>query len=390
MNRTESSRLRTRSLHGVAWLLLPAWLAAFAAPSVAAGADGGPGSWFRALEIALVGVYSRMGLMDVPEGNGDMDRHFDVSPRPPKSSVGFEVMHVFDSARWHLLGLEMTAADLHLQLLYDPRERHFGSRFQLQAGDAWVRVQPRGYSRTSFRLGHFLLPYGMNPVLSPRGMFLMPAEATDLGLKRDWGIEGRGPLGNLDWVAAATIGSGEGLHDPQPGSARNRTYLLSGRLGSPTYRLVQWGLSGLWGRLPELNAEDRETDASTQKWRIGADVFWKYRERTMFAAQVFGGRDERMCDCDTPGKVVFGGLGQAMWVVPGFQNLGLAAQMQVLNRDTKTEEPWLAAATLEAEYSLTDALSVRLDLVHEFRHPGHEGTGDDQVYLAFYYYGWGR
>ncbi len=425
------------------------------------GSRDSTGRWFRALEAQLIGLYSRRGMPGIPEGSEGVD-HFLATPRPPKNLVGFETIHVFgERTRWGLGSLRLRAMDLHLRAVYDPRPQDLEERFRMVAGDFWVRLQPEGNSRMSVRLGHFLVPYGLNPILSPRGLFFLPAEAEDLGFKRDWGVEWKGPAGRLDYVVAATLGAGEGFHLPSPGAARNGSYLFSGRLGSPNYRDFQLGVSGAVGRLPVLMAERKLTDLVRTRWRTGMDVFYRYLVHTVFAGQVFFGRDGPFplgcpevggalaalagsggsagaragvarpsglgagarLEASLPGqetlawegidavwpegisgacssqmglvggrqwREVLGGMAQVMWVVPGLQNLGLGARFLALARDLEAPDPWAVKLTLEAEWSISNSASFRVDWVHQFAQPGPPGMAmeDDQVYFGLYYYGW--
>jgi len=164
----------------------------------------------------------------------------------------------------------------------------------------------------------------VNPILAPRQRFILPIEATDLGLKWDWGLDLKGPAGEYDWEIALTIGSGETLRKPHLFEGSDRTsYLITGRIGHPTYWNFQQGLSFLFGNLrPSMRAPPMLFTMSMQqmfwdpralsdipisRWRIAYDVFYKHGTYLMTGGQLSYGqggfaRDEKFVSLTLGGQ----------------------------------------------------------------------------------------
>ena len=141
-------------------------------------------------------------------------------------------------------------------------------RIDFAPQDLWIRFQLAGNDRLTLRIGQIALPYGVNPLMAPRQTFILPVEELDLGLKWDWGIGLKGPLGEFDWELAATVGSGETWHTPSSlGGSRPSSHLFTGRIGSPTYQNFQYGLSALIGKLPTLHGPHMVVDFPLSRHR---------------------------------------------------------------------------------------------------------------------------
>ncbi len=342
--------------------------------------EGGGGRSFLYWEVVLSGVYAPSGIRGLPPDDPTED-HVELSPRPPGSYVALDWVRTFDSSgRW-----APTALDLHPRLLYDPMEVEDGiDQIKFAPQDFWVRLEPGRHDRFALYLGQFVIPYGVNPILAPRQRFILPVEAVDLGLKWDWGIDLAGPLASYDWEVAATIGSGEALHSPHIFDSSSPTsFLITGRLGAPTYWDFQYGLSFLGGDLPVIRGPNRLSEESTSRWRVGLDSFYRRGLYLMMGAQLTYGRngfaEDGIDPTDTLGYQLW-----VDWVVPRLLDLRLAAQWQSIIRDVDRSDSDDTALVLEAGYSLRTAVSLMLD----FRHEVHLTMGDatDGIFLSFIYY----
>ncbi len=362
--------------------------------------DESPGRSFLFKEFVVSGFHSDDGMMNVPIGNMDLD-HADLSPRPPGSYLGLDYVHTFADSSWinkNVLGdwLPLDAVGLHPRFLYDPMEsRHDPDIVKFAPQDFWVRFQPGNVDRLTLRVGQFVIPYGVNPVLAPRQRFILPLEATDLGLKWDWGVDVKGPIGEYDWEVATTIGSGEALHSPHflEGSERS-SYLVTGRVGTPTYWDLQYGLSFLYGDLPVLRAATLLSPVSISRRRLSLDLFYKHGTYLMLGGQVTYGQDGFRSDArfvkvggKPLGKTadVLGTRLYLDWVVPDYEDWRLACQYESVVRDTATTESDDTAVIVEITYSLTTATSVVLDYRHELNNS--MGRETDALFLMFVYYG---
>ncbi len=358
--------------------------------------EGGDRS-FLFKEFVLSGYYSDDGHVNLPMGDMEPD-HAGFSPRPPGSYVAVDYVRTFSESSWlnkNIFGdwMPADALGLHPRILYDPMQSdddHKAVKFAPQ--DFWMRFRPGDIDRLTLRIGQFVIPYGVNPVLAPRQRFILPLEATDLGLKWDWGVDVKGPIGEYDWEVAATIGSGEALHSPHLFEDSDRSsYLLTGRIGTPTYWDLQYGLSFLYGDLPTIRAATVLNETSISRRRVSFDLFYKYGTYLMVGGQATFGQDGFQNDAkflmmsggetaDVLGTRVF-----ADWVIPNHEDWRLACQFESVDRDTSTSNSDDTAAIAEITYSLTTSTSVVIDYRHELN--SSMGREADALYLMFVYYG---
>lgn len=394
-------------------------LLAVAPASVRAdGADPGGDRSFFHLDLNASGFYSAHGA----DLSGTTDAHWQPTDRLPRNYVGCEYIHTFgERSAWRsLLGpLQLTTVDLnpHIEVDFNPPvgmnpggglptvDGHATSvdinsdhdrrkvSFKLVLHDFWVRFEPAGWDRTSLRVGHFDIPYGVNPIMAPRGgMFVMPPEVDDLGFKKDWGAVWKGPLGAYDYELAATTGTGLGLHAPYWFDGASRTaYAFSGRAGAPTYWRFQYGLSALYGKIPTVMADERLDDRAPGRWRVSADTFYKLQEHTMFMAQFgFGQNGDNPSSLEAGSTKVLAAHVLVDHVPRWWQEINVKAQFKTVYTDLDASHSDQTLALFEVAYSITTPLTVRLDYMHDFTVPramemmGREA--DDRFYLTINYY----
>lgn len=367
------------------WLCLAAlhW----AVPVV--GQEGGQRT-FVFKEVVLSGMVSFDGVAGLPRGDLT-DDYVEWSPRPPGTYVGVDYVRTFGEEaevnRWFPDWLPLVAMTLHPRLVWDRTETHDCLQpVKFAPQDLWIRLNPWGVDRLMLRIGQFVIPYGATPILAPRQRLQLPIEATDLGLKWDWGIDLRGPIGEYDWEIAATLGLGEAWHSPKLfADIDHRTFLVTGRIGSPTYWDFQHGISFLIGDLNRLMATRRFVGISISRWRVGYDMFFRRGLHLMAGAQVTYG-EEGFVGGGHPSRV----LGTRVWVdwVPrANEDLRLSAQVERVHRSLVTEA-WDGkedlATILEARYSLTTAISVVAAYREEIRRS--MGDENDAIYVSLVYY----
>ena len=348
----------------------------------------GVGRSFFFLELVLSGLYSFNGVTGIPMGDATKD-HFEISPRPPSNYIGFDYVKTFASSpRW----FPLTATDLHPRMVYNRMEMGDDlNKLQFAPQDFWLRFNPGGVDRLILRVGQFVLPYGVNPILAPRQRFILPIEASDLGLKWDWGLSLKGPIGDYDWEIAATIGSGEGLHTPHLFTGSDRaSHLFTGRIGSPTYWDFQHGISFLLGDLPAIMGPMMMSEVAISRWRIGYDAFYKNGTYLMFGGQLTYGQDGFAGDEEfvgiTMGKTAntLGVRAMMDWVIPKYQNIRLATQFESVFRDLLSSKSHDTAAIFEVGYSFTTAITARLDNRYELHRS--MGQTNNAIYLTLIYY----
>jgi len=346
--------------------------------------EEGTGRSFFYKEVVLSGFYSANGVMSLPPGDMTPD-HSGLSYRPPMNYIAVDYIKTFDSLSYinkKLLPgwLPVSALDFHPRIVYARMEMD-QDRIKFAPQDFWVRFNPGAQDRLTLLLGQFVIPYGVNPILAPRQRFILPVEATDLGLKWDWGLAVRGPVGEYDWELAATMGSGTALHF---NDTDGTSYLLTGRIGAPTYWDFQYGFSALYGAMPVTRGPTRMGTYSIPRWRAGLDFFYKLGTYLMVGAQVTYGQNG-FSDDDLETTDVLGYRLAADWVVPGYLNWRLAGQFESINRDIAVSDASDTAIILEATYSFTTTISLMLDYRVELSRS--MGEKDNAVFLTFIYYG---
>ncbi len=350
------------------------------------------GRSFLFRELVASFAYSSEGVP--PDGND-----LDFSPRPPGSYIGLDWITTFNSSspinkklfpEW----LQLTAIDLHPRIAYDRMEMgDWVDELTFAPQDFWLKFNVGGKDRLSLRVGQFVIPYGANPILAPRQMFILPVEATDLGLKWDWGLGLKGPAGDYDWEIAATIGSGESLHSSHLFRNDDRSsYLLTGRFGTPTYWDFQYGFSLLYGDLPVIMGPNVLSEAAISRWRVAFDLFYKHGTYVMFGGQVTYGQngfdgDEKLITVTGGQRAadVLGSRAWMDWVLPRHNNFRLRGQLESVIRDLSTSESDDTAAILELSYSLTTSITLMVD--HRVELNRMMGDENDTLFFSFIYYG---
>ena len=366
--------------------------------------EEGSAKSFLFLEMVSSFLYSYEGVTGIPIGDPNVD-HFEISPRPPGNYIGFDYIKYFDSfPRW----FPLTTMDLHPRLVYNSMESGDAlERLSFAPQDFWLRFNPGGSDRLSLRVGQFTLPYGANPVVAVRQRFILPLEATDLGLKWDWGVSLKGPIGEYDWEIAVTMGSGEAIHTPhlKPNS-ENGSYLYTGRIGTPTYWDFQHGLSFLLGDLSTIRSTLKINEDAVSRWRVGYDVFNKRGTWLLLAGQLTFGQDGFTGDSDfirlSMGEKlnVLGVRAMVDYIIPQFQNIRLASQFEWVYKtlasprlyDTtemgykfQERSKWEDTALLfEIGYSFSTAITAKFDYRYEM--DKSMGWNDHALFLTFILY----
>ena len=286
----------------------------------------------------------------------------DFHPAPLFSSAGFEYLLKF--ADGSPGSLNPDALDLYVQFAYDPLDDRIETRFQ----DAWVRFEEPA-SGLRVRLGHFDLPFGLNPIAEPRGVALLPLAAFDLGFKKDWGVSVQGEWQHFAYETAATIGMGDELR------RRRGRYLWSGRIGMPTYRDVQYGVSFLYGVIPDANPAQR----LKRSWRLSTDLIYMYNEPFTIS------RGELTIGAD--GRASVGGLLLGLTqILPSNPKWALEAQTRVWRTDLSTGEITRAESIVGFQRALPGLLSLRLHWRHYFS--SGDIREDDRIFTQLHYYGY--
>ena len=358
--------------------------------------EEGAGRWFLYSEAVFSAFYTAEGAKGIPPDDSSED-HVEFSPRPPGNYIGLDYVETFASSSlpnrvlpgW----LPLKTIDLHPRLLFDPvEESDSPNQIKLIPQDFWARFNPGEIDRLTLRVGQFVIPYGVHPILAPRQRFILPLEATDLGFKWDWGVDLKGPVGEYDWEVAATLGTGEAFHTTNLlGGPDHTSYLLTGRIGTPTYRDLQGSFSFLYGELPLIRGPNISRSPTISRWRMGLDSSYKYGTYLMAGAQLTFGQDGFAGDAVhvplSEGETAnaLGYRAWADWVVPWHDDLRLAIQFESVIRNLARSDSDSTAFIWEMNYSLTTTVSLMIDYRVELSRP--VGERFDAVFLTLVYYG---
>ncbi len=167
----------------------------------------------------------------------------------------------------------------------DPEEQdqeQFDVRLRLL--DTWVKFATK-WDRTHVWIGHKSIPYGHNPRLDPSFAFMPNQAGLDLGFGRDTGLFFKTPVtDDVDLEFSATLGKGD-TWDYHGG------WLLTSRVGSPTFKIDEIGLFVLGGRVQRTTGAVTVDSDLTDVYRVGADWIHKHWELWKSVNQVSVGEN---------------------------------------------------------------------------------------------------
>lgn len=285
------------------------------------------------------------------------------TPLPVPTSLGLEFIHSRSNPRRGSSGL--VGIDVHLRLMNPSGQSDLDFYFM----DTWALFRVGG-ARNQFRIGHFNIPFGINPVMEPRGNFRMPLEAIDLGFKKDWGFSWQREAGGYDIEAGAFMGMGGDFH------WRRGSYLFAGRVGTPTFKEVEYGISFIAGDTPMTMGMDRMNDMMIRRIRGGMDAIYMYGTHMIFKGELSAGTDD--------GQTVMGALFSMDWIPPTYKRWNFGLQSTVLRKNRIGGTADWVSITLEATFSIADETFVRLDAVRALDSPMGSTT---DFYLLLHHYG---
>ncbi len=287
----------------------------------------------------------------------------------PRTSLGVEWGFTANPNPARRLAFE--SADVLLRVTYDPVKRAVVPL----PFDTWARFRVGHGGKDSLRVGHFQLPYGLNPVLAPRNSFILPLGAYDLGFKWDWGAAYKGSLGRYDYELAGTTGVGERLHWPDGG------VLLSGRIGTPTYKDHEYGLSVLYGRVAPQMLNDLITPMKVSRFRVAADMTLMKRPYRVLMAEAAVGMNA--------GTGVGGVMLAADYILPKAPKYSVTGQAVAWFADLARSRSANALVTLAAARTVSTSAMIRVAWVHNLHiaqgQPLIGRTADNRLFLQAYW-----
>jgi len=121
--------------------------------------------------------------------------------------------------------------------------------------------------RSNIKIGHFDVPFGLEPLIDTHSTLLQTQATKNIGFKKDWGLSVNGALPSFNYEAAATLGCGGTTKIWR----KDGSYLLSGRIGTPTSEDFQYGFSLLYGRVLPALYDDYLFKNTLNRKRVGLD-----------------------------------------------------------------------------------------------------------------------
>lgn len=251
------------------------------------------------------------------------------------------------------------------------RDNQYSRLYDMNDDDAFVlelhassfNLTRFGQGRTNLRVGHFDVPFGLEPLVDTHFTLQQYLTHHNVGFHMDWGAALNGALPEFDYEVAVTRGTGEDLND-----RGHDTYLASGRIGTPSDRNTVLGLSALYGevadrhgthRVDEGNPVDedfREREQWVRRWRVGADA--------THLVDVFALRGEASAGEDFD-QAVWNLLGEVEWTAPD------GALSTYVQGAYLAQNGWLGwdadvRMLIGLEWHITHVLSFSAQWTHEF------------------------
>ena len=120
--------------------------------------------------------------------------------------------------------------------------------------DFYFNLRRFGRGRTNLKVGHFDVPFGLEPQTDTHFTLYQVLPMQNLGMKKDWGVSLNGQLPKFDYEISVTRGSGVELdrfHDGEMTMMRSagRNWAVAGRIGTPQERDLSAGLSAFYGNV---------------------------------------------------------------------------------------------------------------------------------------------
>lgn len=284
------------------------------------------------------------------------------------NSVGFEHYGKFSSDYGDYL-----TTDLQVRGAYDPNEP-FSDAVSCEIHNAWAEY--RADKALKVKVGHFEPAYGLEQVIDVHSTILQLLTMENIGYTKDWGVELRGSLSGFDYWAAIQLGSGMSIR------RLDSSYLFSARIGTPSGRDFQYGISALCGNV--LDTEGMSTfpknhllsDEAIQKERIGFDCIYNWNSFVLKGEADFGVNDN---------SNVIGYLVEADYTPPRSQNWEFEAQFKSFVNDLGSSRTDDSTLSIGLSYKLSQTVTLRTAFTHDLNQYHQER--DTEFLVQFYYYG---
>ena len=283
------------------------------------------------------------------------------------NSFGFEDYRKFSGEYGDFL-----TTDLQLRAAYDSTKNSHDA-WGLQIHNAWLEYKLGSGKRV--RLGHFDVPFGLEPTLDTHGTILQTMAETNIGSKQDWGVAFKGIGQSFELETALQIGSGMSVY------RKDGSFLASARLGSASGKNFQYGASLLYGRwldapgMSTFPRNDLISDEATLKKRVGLDAQYLFGPYLLKSEVAFGSNNH---------DNVLGHFWEIDYTLPRHQNWELQLQFQSWLNDLSQRGSDDSTLGLGVSYKVNQNVTVRSVFYHDFNRMG--GNEDDQFLVQVYYF----
>jgi len=165
--------------------------------------------------------------------------------------------------------------------------------WELELHQNWFNLTRWGRGRANVRVGHMLIPYGLEPAIDTHFTVRQLTAGQNLGAKMDWGVSLNGSVSGVEYEVAGLRGSGMEYVD------KDENYSVAGRLATPSDQNHSVGVSIFVGEVIDPGGARRYASGGgssstgadiVERVRLGVDATW-IRESLTFLAEVSGGQD---------------------------------------------------------------------------------------------------
>ena len=238
---------------------------------------------------------------------------FSVRRKEPESlvAVGLDIIKVFSDSQGDIGTLLLQPYVVRRDNAQPrPIEVNGDDSFVIELHDFYFNLTRFGHGQTNLKIGHFAVPFGLEPLTAPHFTLRQLIPRMNAGFKKDWGLSLNGTFPEFDYEVSLTQGTGVDF------TGRDRDpFLVAGRIGTPTQANRVLGLSALYGEVIDEHGthrvdhndprgEFREEGEFVRRLRVGADYTQIVGQYT-FRAEVSGGRDFEQSVVNTLAEVAW-------------------------------------------------------------------------------------
>jgi hypothetical protein len=236
--------------------------------------------------------------------------------------------------------------------------------FSVELHDFYFNYTKLGRGKTNIKIGHFDVPFGIDPLVDTHFTLRQYQAMHDAGFKKDWGVSLNGALPDLDYAVSVTTGTGKDL----TGISKD-PHLFAGRVGTPSDRNTIFGLSALYGEViddhgahrvdeGDPRGDFRQMENIVRRWRVGLDGTHIVNQWTI-RGETTGGKDFD--------QTVFDALAEVEWTNSTEM---FSAYLQGRYNGQDGFEGWSADVQSRAglRWRINSTVALSAQWIHEFEH----------------------